>query len=210
MPRNDDGEFELVLGNRQLLSVFFLVIVLLGLFFTMGLIMGRSSGINTVAEMKKVDNAPTSNPIVVDDGGTRPSAAAAVVPKETPKADPPARTEPERKKEAEVKTEAKKEPEPKKEEPKRAEVKKPEPPPAPAGGAPPPGTYWQVAAVKRQEAEIVSSLVGKRGYRVYLVPLKEGSDTLRVLVGPAANKEQQNKMAEDLRAEGFKPFPRRL
>ena len=29
MPRNEDGEFELVLGNRQLLSVFFILVVLL-------------------------------------------------------------------------------------------------------------------------------------------------------------------------------------
>src|SRR4051812_20355116 len=44
MPRNDDGEFELILGNKQLLSVFFIVIILLGVFFTMGYIVGRSSG----------------------------------------------------------------------------------------------------------------------------------------------------------------------
>jgi hypothetical protein len=35
MPRNDDGEFELIMGNRQLLSVFFIVVILLGVFFTM-------------------------------------------------------------------------------------------------------------------------------------------------------------------------------
>ena len=36
MPKNEDGEFELILANRQLLSVFFIVVVLLGVFFTMG------------------------------------------------------------------------------------------------------------------------------------------------------------------------------
>ncbi len=44
MPKNEDGEFELILGNRQLLSVFFIVVVLLGVFFTMGYIVGRNSG----------------------------------------------------------------------------------------------------------------------------------------------------------------------
>ena len=44
MPRNDEGEFELILGNKQLLSVFFIVIILLGVFFTMGYIVGRNSG----------------------------------------------------------------------------------------------------------------------------------------------------------------------
>ena len=43
MPTNGDGEFELVLGNKQLLSVFFLFVMLLGLFFTMGYIIGRNS-----------------------------------------------------------------------------------------------------------------------------------------------------------------------
>ena len=42
MPKNEDGEFELILGNRQLLSVFFIVVVLLGVFFTMGYIVGRT------------------------------------------------------------------------------------------------------------------------------------------------------------------------
>ncbi len=43
MPKNEDGEFELVLGNSQLLSMFFVVVVLLGVFFVMGYIVGRNS-----------------------------------------------------------------------------------------------------------------------------------------------------------------------
>src|SRR6266852_3839330 len=41
--KNEYGEFELILGNRQLLSVFFIVVILLGVFFTMGYIVGRNS-----------------------------------------------------------------------------------------------------------------------------------------------------------------------
>ena len=44
MPRNEEGEFELVLGNRQLLSVFFIVVILLGVFFAIGYIVGTSAG----------------------------------------------------------------------------------------------------------------------------------------------------------------------
>jgi len=216
MPRNDDGEFELVLGNRQLLSVFFLVIVLLGVFFAMGYIMGRSGSPAQLTELKKPDNSPTERPIVVDVGGSsaRPSAAGSpVVPKEEPKPEPPPRTEPEKKVEPEKKKEepvklAERKPEPPKPEPKKAE---PPPTPAPAavGGAPS-GSYLQVAAVKKPEADIVSGIVAKKGYRAYLVPLKEGSDVFRVLVGPARDRDQQGKMLEDLKAEGFKPFPRKL
>ena len=43
MPKTSDGELELVLGNKQLLSVFFVVVVLLGIFFAMGYIVGRNS-----------------------------------------------------------------------------------------------------------------------------------------------------------------------
>src|SRR4029079_18473288 len=43
MPRNDEGDFELVLGNRQLLSGFFIVVILFAIFFSMGYIVGRHS-----------------------------------------------------------------------------------------------------------------------------------------------------------------------
>src|SRR5437588_12814025 len=43
MPKNETGEFELVLGNRQLLSGFAVVAILFGVFFAMGYIVGRNS-----------------------------------------------------------------------------------------------------------------------------------------------------------------------
>ncbi len=43
MARNEDGEFELILGNKQLLSVFFLMVLLLGLCFVGGYVLGRSA-----------------------------------------------------------------------------------------------------------------------------------------------------------------------
>ena len=38
-----EGEYELVLGNRQLLSAFFIIVILFGVFFTMGYVVGRNS-----------------------------------------------------------------------------------------------------------------------------------------------------------------------
>ncbi|MDP9115589.1 MAG: hypothetical protein M3O20_18170, partial [Acidobacteriota bacterium] len=60
MPKNEDGEFELILANRQLLSVFFIVVILLGVFFTMGYIVGRNSGTVTadVAPTPAADGKP--------------------------------------------------------------------------------------------------------------------------------------------------------
>ena len=39
-----EGEKELVLGNKQLISLFFVVVALCGVFFAMGYMMGRPSG----------------------------------------------------------------------------------------------------------------------------------------------------------------------
>src|SRR4051794_6620105 len=108
MPRNDDGEFELILGNKQLLSVFFIVIILLGVFFTMGYIVGRNSGPADTAKRSGPDganpartdgqsamapttpqSAPTASPTVVDPveqkAAETPAAAAPPPVKETPK-----------------------------------------------------------------------------------------------------------------------------
>src|SRR4051812_5543981 len=61
MGKSEDGEFELILGNRQLLSVFFIVVVLLGVFFTMGYIVGRSSSPTVSADAgRKTEPKPIS------------------------------------------------------------------------------------------------------------------------------------------------------
>ena len=78
MPSHEEGEFELVLGNKQLLSVFFLVILLLGVFFSMGYIVGRNT-----APATTLSASNRTPPIVVDATGgiampppdaTKPSA----------------------------------------------------------------------------------------------------------------------------------------
>ena len=38
-----DGEKELVLGNKQLISLFFVVVALCGVFFAMGYMIGRNT-----------------------------------------------------------------------------------------------------------------------------------------------------------------------
>ena len=40
-----EGEKELVLGNKQLISLFFVVVALCGVFFAMGYMMGRPSAV---------------------------------------------------------------------------------------------------------------------------------------------------------------------
>ena len=78
MPKNEDGEFELILGNRQLLSVFFIVVILLGVFFTMGYIVGRNSGTLT-AEVVPNPN-PDTRPQAVESPAKTPESAPLPLP----------------------------------------------------------------------------------------------------------------------------------
>src|SRR6476646_2901543 len=97
MPRNEASdseanEFEMVLGNKQLLSVFFVVVILLGIFFTMGYVVGRNSAPVDVA--RRTDqtydnrqNAPSAVPApapVKREGSPSEQSAETTSPAEPP------------------------------------------------------------------------------------------------------------------------------
>ena len=52
MRNNETGEFELVVGNRQLLSGFFIVVLLLAVAFAMGYVVGQNSPHSAKARRK--------------------------------------------------------------------------------------------------------------------------------------------------------------
>lgn len=208
MPRTDEGEFELVLGNRQLLSVFFIVVVLLGVFFVMGYILGKNANPTSlvdVASARKTDLPPAAEPLIVDRTGEKPSAAPPVVkqsPVETPA---PAAVVKEQPKEP-VREVVKESPKPT--PPPTA------PPPAPraepvATGTPAKGTlYLQVAAVGKPEGEVVSKVLRAKGFKVTLAEVGDGK-THRVLVGPM-DQSEMGKIRGELTTLGFSPFPRKF
>lgn len=182
MPRNEDGEMELVLGNKQLLSVLFILVVLLGVFFTMGYIVGRNNPsedkIRLAAAKQQIASAGKIPPVTVD------PTSGTVTSKPNPATEKPAPVEP-------VTVEpAKQEPEKKKEEPKKKD-----PPPAPvesAGGlfqqAPTPGQYLQVAAIDRPGATGMAEAYRKQGFPAVITP--SSSPTLfRVVIGPLKSSE---------------------
>jgi cell division protein FtsN len=220
LPRTEDGEFELVLGNKQLLSVFFIVVVLLGVFFAMGYIAGRNSAPGASETAKRGDDG---KPIAVDssqrtspmpesaqashpaqakatdaDTSTQPVAASQTPPQEQTPAETP----------APAAAPAAAPPPPKPAPPKQT-------PPSHAGGAvaigdPAPGTvYLQVSSTGRQEAEVVAETLGKRGYQTRLTP-GPNTGTVRVLVGPLKDASEIASTRANLEKAGFKPFVKRF
>jgi outer membrane biosynthesis protein TonB len=204
VPKNEDGEFELILANRQLLSVFFIVVILLGVFFTMGYIVGRNSAPAPVdvASTHKAD----TKPMVVDspskqDAPAPAPAAESPAPTATAQQQPPAEEpKPEPKPVEPAKPEPVK-PEPAKKEAKKDKVEKPAPTAAQA--APQAGqTYLQLVATAKAEADVMVDLLHQKKFKAVAVEIPEKPGTYRVFVGPLA-EGSLNKTKSDLAASGF-------
>ena len=193
MPRNEAAElegqeFELVLGNKQLLSVFFIVVILLGVFFTMGYVVGRNSAPITAAQQQtqtyERQSAPSAVPV---DGETSGCAGPSrdrtrsVRQLRQHRASEPAKAEP--------------------------AVQKPiELPPVVTVTQPQIGrTYLQVLAVAKPEAEVLVEVLTKKGFRAVVAP-GPNDRVFRVLVGPAKDLDDASKLKTDLEGAGFKPF----
>ena len=199
MAERDDGEFEIILGNKQLLSVLFMVIVLLGVFFAMGFLAGRSTAGGTVVAKndksplpleRPAAAAPASQPLPWQEKKEAKPAAEEPAPPPVKAAEPrqvePAKAERPAERKAETKVDTKKaEAKP---EPKKAVAE-------PARGsafveAPPTGTYLQVAATRRADAESMLGYIGeKTGLRGYVAPSPKSTELFRVLIGPLRSSE---------------------
>ncbi len=198
MPKNEDGEFELILANRQLLSVFFIVVILLGVFFTMGYIVGRNSA-PLVSDASAAPKPDTKPPVI----------ETPARPVDTPRAEtaPPAKEPVQTAAQQPVATEPQKaEPEPPpKPQPAKLPPMKPrtEPKAAAASLAVPGQTYLQLAATSRHEADIMVDVLRKKGFKAMDAEIEEKPGTFRVLVGPVADSGSTNKMRADLESAGF-------
>lgn len=211
MPKNEEGEFELVLGNKQLLSVFFIVVVLLGVFFTMGYIVGRNSPLST-AEAPPAEKKE-SKPMVVD-SAARPAPAKETAAKEQAPAEGktespapvPTETAPQQPAEAKPAEQAAPKPEPPAPKPEPVKEKpappKPKPEPAKAAEERPSGTYLQLAATTQREADIEVDVLRSKGFRAIAAEIPEKPGVFRVLVGPIP-EDSINKTKIDLQNAGF-------
>ncbi len=212
-----EGEYELVLGNRQLLSAFFIVVILFALFFTMGYIVGRNSAPSTMASLPPAAATTAS--------AKPPAMASPTTPSEpAPDAEKPADPPPETEKAAPIE----RAPEPKNALPKQAQPKEAPPkaaPPKPVSAkqAPPKPaapveaaavessagrTYLQVMATGQPQAGAVVETLKRKGF-----PARLGqgptATIFRVLVGPYADAAALGKAKSDLENAGFHPIVRR-
>src|SRR5690242_17918198 len=177
MRNNETGEFELVVGNKQLLSGFFIVVLLFAVAFAMGYVVGQNS-----PHAGKVESASTA-PVTPTEARPTASGPPAAAPS-TP-ANPPADSA------APAQQPGDSQPQPSTQparDPQVTATAAPVPPaaaPAAAASAPdaPPGSYWQIVATANQDsAHAMLQTLKDKGFPASLSP---GPNNLtRVLVGP--------------------------
>jgi hypothetical protein len=216
MPRNEDGEFELVVGNKQLLSIVFILMVVFGVVFSMGYFVGRAnSGSETPAPAAQqaanqapgrpqaagADSAASPTPeatpddslpagdarVTTPDTGSTTTPIASTTP--TAAATPPPAATP------------------------RPTVAPPPPAQTPVAASAEPGpgqTYLQVAAVKKPQAEMLVDVLKEKGFRAVSAPLAPGADLYRTLVGPLRDASEVARTKADLENAGFKPIIKRF
>jgi cell division septation protein DedD len=211
MVKETDHETEILLGNKQLLGIFFAVAVLLGVAFAGGYLIGHGSGKKSVATAPAPADAVTSpstpgtavgethsvgaDPSASEDKQTEDSASdVSLAPTEgaaktREKVAAPANTRAHKREERTSTPD---------------EIK---PTPAPAGGnvIPQAGqTFLQVAAVARDEAEAVADVLHKKGFRAHAVPKPGNAKIYRVLIGPIRDTSDLSSTRDSLRHAGFR------
>ena len=187
MPRTEEGEFELVMGNKQLLSVFFIIAILLGAAFTAGYILGRNSTPVSASSARDVTGSSTAQrpesmpvqkpePLQTASGGEAAAAAETSRPEEKPLEVPAVGGT------------------------GQSKVVKPE-----AGQL-----YVQVRSMLAMpEADILVEVLSKKGFRAVIAP-GPNDDRFRVLVGPVADTVDAARTKADLEQAGFKDaFPKK-
>jgi hypothetical protein len=200
MKNSETGEFEMVLGNKQLLSGFFLVVILFAVFFVMGYIVGRNSTPTTQLAANRDQNSAATP------SSARPQPASGSAPAEQ---NPPAAVAEPPKDDAGAAAPVT-EPQPTTQPAQPAQTKTEAAPPAAAPPAQPtPGeTYLQAYSGKQEVAETVSHTLKQKGFPTLLSPGPQGKT--RVLVGPYPDLGKLGQAKADLERLGFSPFRQKI
>lgn len=215
MSKSDEGHYELVLGNRQLLSGFFVLVILFAIFLTLGYILGRNSAVmsepGTIAgaagggtpssagsdavQPAAATGRPTASEIVPEPLTAATETHAATTPAAAPIQSAPVE---------------KREPAPVAATPAPAAVKSAttERTREILGGkvqliTPRKGdSFLQVAAIGRAEAELMAEQLGKRGFRAFLSEVPDKA-LFRVLIGPFETGARLNETKKKLSDDGL-------
>jgi cell division septation protein DedD len=216
MSSTSESETEILLGNKHLLAIFFVLAVLLGIAFTGGYMVGRNSFDKKPAALSASVADPTASTTAAVETHSLPPAGAEQsdpppasssptdqtrtvlppppvdVPSSAPKEESPLGT---RKPEAP----AEETPQPK------SAVKQPAHAKAGAAFAGPQSgqTFLQVAAVGHTEAKALADVLGKKGFEAHAVAKPGGGDVYRVLIGPMSDNSQLSATRDSLRNAGF-------
>jgi len=209
-----DGEHDLVLGNKQLLSLFFFGVILLGVFFTMGYFVGKNTanaGFNAGQSASAGGTRPDAAGRPLDAGSPAPFAAA---PDSTaPAADPNASTTPAPSTStAPAPSTSAAAPQDAKSNATKGNAKPASPAPSPNDFLPAktesmaqPSSeemYLQVSAIRRPDADNMVKVLRERGFPALLgESSKQG--LYRVLVGPFKTNGDLGHAKADLKAKGF-------
>ncbi len=211
MLRTDENETEILLGNKQLLGIFLVVAVLLGISFTGGYMAGRGSAKRIALPEPSATEA--AHPETGAGGQTHtvsPDAAAPDSLKSSDGSSTVTDTAGERDQhDAEQPLGARRRTGPKvqpirdlKPEPAQAEAH-----PASPGESYTPHSgsqYLQVAAVGRDEAEAVADVLHKKGFRAHAVPRPGSNKLYRVIIGPIRDAGDLRSTRDALHNTGFR------
>lgn len=203
MLRSSESETEILLGNKQLLGIFFLIAVLLGIAFTSGYMIGRNGTRKTsgaaVAQAGPSENANgpggethAVSPSDSNPADSNPVDSSASASSDTTATDSPANAaplgSPKRRKTVEGGND------------EAASFE-----PASSGFAPQSGQeFLQVAAVARGDANEVADVLRKKGFRAHAVPTPSNPNLYRVIVGPIRDAGDLASTRDLLRKTGFR------
>lgn len=200
-----DGEKEIVLGNKQLISLFFVVVALCGVFFAMGYMIGHNSSKAVVANLDGTASpaaaSPASQPQTSDSDSTQAAApqpqtsdAASLAPAATGSDTPATETHPAQDSAPASEPSA----------PAPAEAKQPpaktgrDVPIVPERGA----TYLQVTALRRGDADNLVKTLREQKFPALLANSSK-PELFRVLVGPYRQTVDVADAKARLKALGF-------
>ena len=210
MLQSGDSETEILLGNKQLAGIFLAVAILLGVAFTAGYMVGHNGSSRrllqassdapastaTDSQASATTTAPNSggqtHTIGSEDGtpSRNPAPLRNMPPQTETNTDEPSkpvlgahRTKETAMKEAPAKSSA--------EDPDNY---------FPRAGA----KYLQVAAVSKNEAEMVADVLHKKGFHAHAVPKPGNQKLYRVIIGPLKDAGDLSTTRDALRKTGFR------